>query len=89
MQRLGEPNQETLGSPSYQDVQAAPLRSTVTTCGGSCCIPRGFVVPVYPCEGTSLLQIQVSSASLVSNTAGDRFIDQSVLTGSAVMRPAS
>jgi hypothetical protein len=43
----------------------------------------------YLIEGTLLLLIQVSSASLGFNSAGDGRNVQSVLTGSTVMRPAS
>ena len=47
-----------------------------------------FVVPGYRSEGICLLRIRVSSASLVSNAAGDLYVVRSVLTGSTVMRPA-
>lgn len=89
MRRLRGPNQETPGSPSGQDARAGPRHSIATTFEASCYIPRGFVVLDCLSEGTLLQPIQVSSASLISNAAGDGCNVQSVLTGSTVMRPVS
>jgi hypothetical protein len=76
------PNQETHGAPFFQDAQAGPHHSIATTFEASWHIPREFAVLDCLSEDTLLLLIQVSSASLVSNAAGDGRNFQSVLTGS-------